>query len=85
MENPPTIKPSDVSGCVAWLETHSDGTLVNRLAEAGREQTVIASSDPANPERGILLVFDRKLTPAEEEFLTDYATGGQSTNEKPPV
>ncbi len=73
------IKPSDVSGCVAWLETHSDGTLVNKLAETtGRTQTIIASSDPLNPERGVLLVFDRELSVAEEGFLAEYATGGNA-------
>ena len=73
---PAFIKPLDIAGCAAWLETHSDGTLVNKLTEhAGKIQTVIASSDPLNPERGVLMIFDRELTTAERQFLADYAHG----------
>ena len=77
---PPTIKPTDLSGCVVWLETNADGTIVNRLAETtGHEQTIIASSDPATPERGVLIVIDRTISPAEEAFLLAYATNGAAT------
>ncbi len=75
--SPPTMKPTDLSGCVVWLETHADGSLVNRFSElTGQKQTVIVSSDPINPERGILAVFDRELTEAEYQMLAMYITEG---------
>lgn len=72
----PTIKPTDLSGCVAWLETHTDGTIVNQLAEQiGIVQTIIASSDPTDPERGVLVIYNRHLTESEIDILSAYITG----------
>ena len=72
----PQLKPTDLANCVGWLETHADGSIVNRLEYVTkRKQTLIVTSDSKNPELGCFLLFDRELSDAELQAMTAYATG----------
>ena len=63
--------PVDISGCIGWLETDSDGNAFNQLktlhGKAG--QWVVF---PIDEKRGIVLYYDRDLTDEEYERLAAW-------------
>lgn len=71
MESKPSLPPFDfaiIPGCIVWLEATRAEGIVDRLKgrkspESQRDHYVW--TDPNDPDNGIILVFDRKLTDEE--------------------
>lgn len=57
-----------IPGLIAWVETDSDGTIINTHAcRTGKQSEVVIV--PIEGQRGTILVYDRRLSDDEWEKL----------------